>query len=90
LFLHDKVKDYQPPKLMRKAVVHGHCHHKSQPHFEMEVDLLKKQALNATCPTPDAAEWQGLSVMRPIITKWGSIAASVSCSRLCVALQMTS
>src|SRR5581483_5823408 len=41
-FLHGKVADYQPPRLQRKALVHGHCHHKSQLHFETEVDLLKK------------------------------------------------
>src|SRR5207253_6746905 len=26
-FLEQKAKDFQPPKLQRKAVVHGHCHH---------------------------------------------------------------
>ena len=51
-FLHEKVKDYQPPRLQRKAVVHGHCHHKSQLHFEQEVDLLKKAGLD--CHVPDS------------------------------------
>jgi len=49
-FLSDKVKDYQPPKLTRKAMVHGHCHHKSQLHFETEVDLLKKAGVDCTVP----------------------------------------
>src|SRR3569833_653654 len=44
-FLHDHVKDYRPPQLKRKALVHGHCHHKSELHFEEEVDLLKKAGL---------------------------------------------
>ena len=51
-FLHEKVKDYQPPRLNRKALVHGHCHHKSQLHFEQEVDLLKKAGLD--CDVPDS------------------------------------
>lgn len=50
-FLQEKVKEYQPPKLQRKALVHGHCHHKSLLHFETEVDLLKKAGLD--CAVPD-------------------------------------
>jgi Fe-S oxidoreductase len=50
-FLHDKVKNYQPPALKRKALVHGHCHQKSLLHFETEVDLLKKAGVE--CITPD-------------------------------------
>src|SRR5947199_4707479 len=41
-FLHDHVKDYRPPQLKRRALVHGHCHHKSELHFEVEIDLLKE------------------------------------------------
>jgi FAD/FMN-containing dehydrogenase/Fe-S oxidoreductase len=51
-FLKDKVKGYQPPKLKRKAVVHGHCHHKSQLHFETEIDLLKGAGVD--CKVPDS------------------------------------
>ncbi len=51
-FLKDKVKDYEPPKLKRKAIVHGHCHHKSQLHFETEIDLLKKAGVE--CKVPDS------------------------------------
>jgi len=51
-FLRDKVKDYQPPKLQRKAMVHGHCHHKSLLHFQTEVDLLKKAGVD--CELPDS------------------------------------
>ena len=49
-FLNDKVKDYQPPTLRRRALVHGHCHHKSQLHFETETDLLKKAGVECTVP----------------------------------------
>jgi Fe-S oxidoreductase len=51
-FLKDKVKDYEPPTLKRKAIVHGHCHHKSQLHFATEVDLLKKAGVE--CNVPDS------------------------------------
>ena len=51
-FLQQKVKDFQPPVLRRKALVHGHCHHKSILHFESEVDLLKKAGIE--CDVPDS------------------------------------
>ncbi len=44
-FLSTKVKDYQPPQLRRKALVHGHCHHKSVLNFDVEMDLLRKAGL---------------------------------------------
>jgi Fe-S oxidoreductase len=43
---------YQPPQLRRKAVVHGHCHHKSALHFESEIDVLQKAEV--ACDTPDS------------------------------------
>jgi FAD/FMN-containing dehydrogenase/Fe-S oxidoreductase len=51
-FLHDKATGYQPPILHRHALVHGHCHHKSELHFETEVDLLKRAGLE--CHVPDS------------------------------------
>jgi len=45
-FLEQKVKDYQPPRLERKAVVHGHCHHKSTLKFEDEESILRKIGLD--------------------------------------------
>jgi FAD/FMN-containing dehydrogenase/Fe-S oxidoreductase len=44
------LKDYQPPQLNRKALVHGHCHHKSLLNFEDEVKLLKKAGVECTVP----------------------------------------
>lgn len=49
-FLHDRVKNYDPPKLKRKALVHGHCHHKSLLHFEQEEDLLKRAGIDCFVP----------------------------------------
>ena len=38
--------DYRPPQLRRKALVHGHCHHKSVLKFDSEQELLKRIGLN--------------------------------------------
>jgi FAD/FMN-containing dehydrogenase/Fe-S oxidoreductase len=41
----DKV-DYQPPKLKRKALLHGHCQHKAIMHMDAERALLDKMGLD--------------------------------------------
>src|SRR4029077_20301748 len=38
--------DYRPPQLKRKALVHGHCHHKSVLKFDSEFELLKRIGLD--------------------------------------------
>jgi FAD/FMN-containing dehydrogenase/Fe-S oxidoreductase len=38
--------DYRPPQLHRKALVHGHCHHKSVLKFDSEQELLKRIGLD--------------------------------------------
>ncbi|MBZ5490359.1 MAG: FAD-binding protein [Acidobacteriia bacterium] len=53
-FLETKAKNYQPPHLQRKALVQGHCHHKSVLRFDAENAVLKKlglesQVLNSGC-----------------------------------------
>ena len=42
------------PKLSRKALVHGHCHHKSIMHLDAEIRILKQldldyQVIETTC-----------------------------------------
>jgi Fe-S oxidoreductase len=37
---------YRPPQLKRKALVHGHCHHKSVLKFDSEQELLKRTGLD--------------------------------------------
>jgi FAD/FMN-containing dehydrogenase/Fe-S oxidoreductase len=37
---------YEPPKLRRKALVHGHCHHKAVLDFQAEQAMLKKLGLD--------------------------------------------
>jgi FAD/FMN-containing dehydrogenase/Fe-S oxidoreductase len=45
-FLESKVEQYQPPKLQRKAIVHGHCHHKAIMKLNDEEALLSKLGLD--------------------------------------------
>lgn len=45
-FLQQKAEHYKPPVLNRKAVVHGHCHHKSTLNFESEEQLLHDVGLD--------------------------------------------
>lgn len=37
---------YRPPQLKRKALVHGHCHHRSVLKFDSEQELLKRTGLD--------------------------------------------
>jgi FAD/FMN-containing dehydrogenase/Fe-S oxidoreductase len=45
-FLEQKAQGYQPPQLLRKAVVHGHCHHKSILQFADQRNLLAKMKVD--------------------------------------------
>ncbi|HLG71401.1 MAG TPA: FAD-linked oxidase C-terminal domain-containing protein [Chloroflexota bacterium] len=45
-FLGKQAKDYDPPRLHRKAIVHGHCHHKSVLGFGSSQKLLEKMGLD--------------------------------------------
>jgi len=45
-FLERKVEHYAPPELRRKAVVHGHCHHKAIMKMTAEQALLPKLGLD--------------------------------------------
>jgi FAD/FMN-containing dehydrogenase/Fe-S oxidoreductase len=45
-YLEQKVDGYRPPQLKRKAVVHGHCHHKSLMKMDDENKLLGQMGLD--------------------------------------------
>ncbi len=45
-FLQQKVENYRPPRLEQKAVIHGHCHHKSSLKFDAEKELLSNMGLD--------------------------------------------
>jgi FAD/FMN-containing dehydrogenase/Fe-S oxidoreductase len=45
-FLEKKAANYQPPKLKRKVVLHGHCHHKAIMRLDCDKELHKKMELD--------------------------------------------
>jgi FAD/FMN-containing dehydrogenase/Fe-S oxidoreductase len=47
-FLAQKAPDFAPPKLARRALVHGHCHHKAIMKMTDEVATLRKTGLDFT------------------------------------------
>jgi len=49
-FLNKKAPDYNPPKLKRKALVHGHCHHKAIMKMKDEDAILKKMGVDFQSP----------------------------------------
>jgi Fe-S oxidoreductase len=58
-FLAVKVKDYQPPKLKRKALLHGHCHHKAVIGFKNEQEILQKMGVEFDMPDPGCCGMAG-------------------------------
>ena len=46
-FLLERAKGWKPPRLRRKAIVHGHCHHKSVLGFDDEKKLLDQIGIEA-------------------------------------------
>jgi FAD/FMN-containing dehydrogenase/Fe-S oxidoreductase len=49
-FLERHAEGYEPPKLKRKALVHGHCHHKAVMGMGAEETLLKRIGLEYAVP----------------------------------------
>jgi Fe-S oxidoreductase/FAD/FMN-containing dehydrogenase len=49
-FLEREAPDFQPPRLRRKALLHGHCHHKAVIKMAAEVALLDKLGLDYEIP----------------------------------------
>ena len=46
-FLLERANGWKPPRFLRKAIVHGHCHHKSVLGFDDEKKLLEEIGLDA-------------------------------------------
>lgn len=45
-FLVQRAKEYRPPQLKRKALVHGHCHQKAVMQLDAEKALMQKMGLD--------------------------------------------
>jgi Fe-S oxidoreductase len=61
-FLDAKVNDYQeyqPPRLARKALVHGHCHHRAIIGFQNEVSILNRMGIESEVPDPGCCGMAG-------------------------------
>jgi Fe-S oxidoreductase len=51
-WLSQEAPDWEPPRLSRKVLMHGHCHHKAVMGIESELELL--EAMGADATEPDA------------------------------------
>ena len=49
-FLTKKVDNYRPPRLERKAILHGHCHHKAIFEMHDEYELLQRLGIDYSEP----------------------------------------
>jgi FAD/FMN-containing dehydrogenase/Fe-S oxidoreductase len=49
-FLARKAPDFHPPKLHRKAILQGHCHHRSLMKMDAEEEILKALGLDLETP----------------------------------------
>jgi Fe-S oxidoreductase len=46
-FLEKKATDFKVPKVLQRAIVHGHCHHKAIMKFDADKSIMKKAGLDA-------------------------------------------
>ncbi|HVO80379.1 MAG TPA: FAD-linked oxidase C-terminal domain-containing protein [Terriglobales bacterium] len=58
-FLEKEATGFQPPRLDRKALVHGHCHHKSVMKMTDEESVLKKMGVAYEAPAPGCCGMAG-------------------------------
>jgi FAD/FMN-containing dehydrogenase/Fe-S oxidoreductase len=58
-FLEKKAQHFQLPKLARKALVHGHCHHKSIMRMTDEESVLRKMEIDFQMPAPGCCGMAG-------------------------------
>lgn len=49
-FLAQQAESYEPPKLWRKVIVHGHCHHKAIMRMASEEAILEKMDMDYQMP----------------------------------------
>jgi Fe-S oxidoreductase len=58
-FLETKAKNFPLPRLNRKAVLHGHCHHKSLMRMTAEESLLCRLGVDFHAPAPGCCGMAG-------------------------------
>jgi Fe-S oxidoreductase len=58
-FLEQRAKDFPIPKLARKALIHGHCHHKALMKMTAEESVLQRMGVDFTAPAPGCCGMAG-------------------------------
>jgi FAD/FMN-containing dehydrogenase/Fe-S oxidoreductase len=58
-FLEQKATQFSLPRLARKALVHGHCHHKSIMRMTDEESVLRKMGIDFQTPAPGCCGMAG-------------------------------
>ena len=58
-FLEQHAKDFPLPTLARKALIHGHCHHKAIMKMTAEEAVLRRMAIDFTAPAPGCCGMAG-------------------------------
>jgi FAD/FMN-containing dehydrogenase/Fe-S oxidoreductase len=58
-FLETRAKNFPLPQLNRKAVLHGHCHHKSLMRMTDEESLLRRLGIDFESPSPGCCGMAG-------------------------------
>jgi FAD/FMN-containing dehydrogenase/Fe-S oxidoreductase len=58
-FLEQRAKDFPLPKLRRRALIHGHCHHKAIMKMTDEEAVLRRLAVDFTAPAPGCCGMAG-------------------------------
>jgi FAD/FMN-containing dehydrogenase/Fe-S oxidoreductase len=58
-FLEQRAKDFPLPELPRRALVHGHCHHKAIMKMTAEESVLSRMSVDFTSPAPGCCGMAG-------------------------------
>jgi Fe-S oxidoreductase len=58
-FLEQHAADFPIPKLARKALIHGHCHHKAIMKMSAEEAVLRRMGIDFTAPAPGCCGMAG-------------------------------
>src|SRR5450755_4715036 len=58
-FLEQRAKDFPLPELPRRALIHGHCHHKAIMKMTAEEAVLQRMGVNFTAPAPGCCGMAG-------------------------------
>lgn len=58
-FLEAQASNFSPPRLERKALLHGHCHHKSLMKMTAEESLLRRLGVDFESPAPGCCGMAG-------------------------------